>query len=89
MRTIHRMNNGPGMRAQCGATAEPTGAAVKLSTTGVLITCPACIGPNAAEIRERQLQTLARTAQQFRESRDETEARHYLESTPDEDGNPQ
>ena len=66
MRTIHRMNNGPGLGAQCGATAEPTGAAVKLSTTGVLITCPACIGPSAAEIRERQRESLAEAAQRFR-----------------------
>ena len=61
MRTIHRIGAGPGLHAKCGAAG-----AVKLSITGVLITCPACTGPSTAEIEQRQQQTIKDAAQRFR-----------------------
>ena len=65
MRTIHRIGAGPGLRPKCGAAG-----AVKLSITGVLITCPACIGPSTAEIEQRQQQTIRDAAARFRATHD-------------------
>ena len=55
MSVIHRygMNGG----AQCGADPDKFGH-LKLSISGVVVTCPACIGPSKEQIRETQLAAL-------------------------------